>query len=88
MSRITDDERNRFHNYIDYAIDKLNNDKNRNKPHWLEETTVKLSDMITVESAELNLAVRHGSENEIKNECYDLINLSLMIIDEMEIFGY
>ena len=84
MDRITDSERERFHNYLDEAIDKLNSPKNANKMHWSTQTVQHLQKQINIENAELECAVDMCYlVRDIESESFDLINLNLMIIDNL-----
>lgn len=84
MDRITKKERDRFHKYIDKSIDKLNSKKNSNKMHWSTQSIKHLQKLVNIENAELSCAVEMTYFNcDIETECYDLINLNLMIIDNL-----
>ena len=90
MSRITEEERKKFHDILDTCLDKLETPKNAMKPHWSKETVQHHRDEIMVESHELNSAVnKTGLNNEdkiksIKSECKDLVNRSMFIIWNLE----
>ena len=81
MSRVSIDERFMFHNYLDKAIDKLDNPKNRNKTKWNELSTNYLFKGLKVEVAELEMALCDIDENNIIDECLDILNYTLFIID-------
>ena len=83
--RITEAERKRFHDYLDLSIDKMNNSKNSQKDHWETHSIGYLQKHINVENAELDMAVNCNLKHaDIESECYDLINLSLMLIDNLK----
>lgn len=81
MARITDEERARFHKYLDAAIDKLNSPKNCQKPHWSTQSTKSLLVHFNEETKELNEAIDYEDPYEIIDESNDVINIALMIID-------
>ena len=83
MSRITAEERKRFHNYLDEAIDKLNSPKNIKKEHWSNLSTHTLFDLFKNENYELDDAIDFESNENIIDECYDNINFPLFIIDNL-----
>ena len=77
--RITDEERQDFHDLLDVAINKLESEKNRKKCHWYDLDLPMLRDMILIESMELNYAVNHGLAVDINTECDDIINIAMFI---------
>jgi len=81
MSRVTDEERNRFHKILDDSIDKMDSPKNVEKCHWSSIFNFELQKMIAIESAELDLAVL--SNGDIETENFDLINLNIMMVDNL-----
>lgn len=82
MNRITAAERKRFHKILDDSIDKMNNPKNRDKKHWSTLDRWELQKMVNVENAELELAIYYIS-GDIETECFDLINLNMMLTDNL-----
>ena len=85
MSRITDEERKRFHKIIDDSIDKLNNDKNINKEHWSKMSIPRIQKHINVENAELDCAMLGFPyyQEHIQDEGFDIINYTLFLIDNI-----
>lgn len=81
MNRITEAERKRFHKILDDSIDKLNSHKNMSKVHWSSECLEGIQKMITIENAELDLAIYENYDIETEN--YDLINLNMMMVDNL-----
>lgn len=79
MARVTDKERKEFHELLDFAIRKLDQPKNVKKKHWSELAIPCLQKMLSVENAELDLAVNHGNIYDILSECDDLINFAMFI---------
>ena len=84
--KLTNEQKSQFYLHLDNSLEKLDSSKNRLKPHWRNHTIVLLSKMIDIENKELSMAVYKGEKNGIKTECYDLINLCLMILDNIENF--
>lgn len=87
MSRVTSEERNRMHSYLDECIDKMNSAKNSSKVHWSSIKTNILHKMLAVEVAELELATICNPDNKpepIIDECKDVINIALMIVDNLK----
>ena len=83
MPRVTEEERARFHRYLDEVIDKLNNTKNSSKNHWSCSTDLILSKMNLIEAHELELAIYEGNNEGIISECKDGIAFPLFIIDNL-----
>lgn len=88
MDRVTEEERARFHKIVDDSIDKMNSPKNSVKIHWSKHNIKHLQKMQMVESHELDLSVYESFNEEytispIESECYDCINIPLMIIDNL-----
>ena len=89
--RLTKSNIVKFHGILDDCINKLNTEKNRNKPHWSEHSIKELRDMLLVESYELNHIVNKYKEHpldealrkDIKEELKDIINISLMLWDNL-----
>lgn len=77
MRLTTEKEKIEMHLLLDTCIDKMNNDKNRYKPHWNTLTLKELQLMLTVENAELDLAMFSGNREEINSELKDVINLAM-----------
>ena len=83
MPRITDDERSRFHSYLDVAIDKMNNPKNSQKPHWSTQSIEDLFDHLCKEADELSAEVMYEAKENTIDESNDVINIAMMIIDNV-----
>ena len=83
MPRITDKERSRMHNYLDSCIDKMNSPKNSKKCHWSKEKIESLAKRVLIEAHELELAVMEEDRESVYDECKDVINLAMMIIDNL-----
>jgi hypothetical protein len=81
MPRVTNEERKRFHDFVDEAIDKINLPKNEKKAHWGCLENRELVDLLTTETFELRHAVFYPHHGDIKDECKDVINFALMISD-------
>lgn len=81
MPKITDEERARFHKYLDASIDKMNSPKNCKKPHWSDQSVSDLLYHLENEVCELFTAVRLGRPEHQIYESNDVINLAMMIID-------
>ena len=81
--RITKEERSRFHKIVDDSINKMNSPKNADKEHWSLLSTNKLERMINVESSELSLAISDFNTDSVETECFDIINCSLFIADNL-----
>lgn len=79
MARITDKEREEFHELLDFSLRKLDSEKNVKKVHWNNLTLPCLQKMLSIESVELDLAVNHGSLKSILDECDDIINFAMFI---------
>jgi len=84
MPRITPEERARFHAILDKSIDKMNRPKNAEKQHWSNQPTIGLLKHLREENHELVKAFFYESDEAIIDECYDNINLPLMIIDNLQ----
>ena len=84
MSRITEEERKRFHKILDDSIDKLNSSKNSKKIHWKHFSIFYLRKRGRQERQELKEALEENiSDIMILSECYDNINFALMIADNI-----
>ena len=85
MSRITEAERKRFHNYLDESIDKLNSPKNVNKEHWSGHGIEYLCQRQHDEYIELEKSIYLDpvTQKNIESECYDNMNFPLFIIDNV-----
>lgn len=81
MPRITDDERERFHKYLDASIDKMERPKNTDKGHWSNVCNEYLSKKLIIEAHEPECAVSFEGHIEENEESYDVINYAMMIID-------
>lgn len=81
MPRIKDEERARFHEIVDRAIDKMNLPKNEGKAHWGCLENRELIDLAEIEIKELHHAVDYPHHSNVTSECYDVINYALMIAD-------
>lgn len=81
MSRVSDTERERFHDFLDQCIDKLNSDKNKKKPHWGKETIQEHRDELIVEVHELNSKMNRKDQDGIISECKDVVNRTMFIVD-------
>lgn len=79
--RVTQAERERFHQIVERAIDKMNSPKNVKKPHWNCTENRELIDLEEIEVKELHHAVNYPHHSNVVNECYDVINYALMIAD-------
>lgn len=84
MARITDEERARFHKYLDCSIDKMNSPKNCQKPHWSTQFVEDLFDHLEKEVRELGFEVKmYSNDEKIIDESDDVINIAMMIIDNL-----
>ena len=95
MARITDEERKRFHEYVDSALDKLDSPKNIKKNHWkhlsikylakrLYQEYLELWDAIKIWFSSDPEAPKHDElKKDVESECYDNINFLLFIIDNL-----
>ena len=84
MNRITEAERERFHNILDDSIDKLDSPKNSKKTHWKHCSIFYLKKRGREEKQELKESLEYNLvDTEILSECYDNINFSLMIADNL-----
>ena len=86
MPRITEIERKKFHSILDSAIDKMNRPKNANKEHWSMIPVYKLFKLLDIEVKELDLEVAFGCTHNTLEECYDVINIAMMIAYNTESF--
>lgn len=84
MARITEEEKARFHEILDDSIEKLNSHKNVSKSHWKHLSINFLKKRKLEEKEELKEALEKDfGDNEIKSECYDIINFGLFIVDNL-----
>jgi hypothetical protein len=84
MPKITEEERQRFHQILDDSIDKLNSEKNIKKVHWKHCSIQYLKNRKIQEKKELREAlIKKFGDIKIKSECYDNINFNLFIIDNL-----
>ena len=81
MPRVTEEERKRFHEFVDLSIDKMNLPKNEKKAHWACLGNGELADLLVTEVFELRHAVFYPFHGDVKDECKDVINFALMIFD-------
>jgi len=72
-----------MHNYLDKCIDKMDSPKNAKKCHWSKEKIESLAKMVMIEAHELELAVMEEDRESVYEECKDVINLAMMIIDNL-----
>ena len=79
MRLVTEQENQEFHLLLDTCIDKMNNDKNRYKPHWNTVSLTELKLMIMIESHELVLATHRMDLDEMNSELDDIINLAMFM---------
>lgn len=77
MARVTEKEKEEFHTLLDISIIKLDSDKNKDKPHWIDLDLHELKDMLLIEVQELNYAVNHGVGKDINTELDDIINIAM-----------
>ena len=88
MPRITEEERKRFHQYLDECIDKMNRPKNAKKQHWSGQRITTLHAMTVVEIAELQVALLEASPVGLAEECMDIVNMTMMIMDNVHGDGW
>ena len=81
--KVSPEERGRFQSFLTRAINKLDSEKNRKKDHWETASIAELDLMLDVEKKELSLAIFAGLDEAIRQECYDIINLAMMILDNV-----
>lgn len=83
--RITQEETKRFTTIFEASLAKLETPKNCLKPNWLTQDLYELLLHKKNEMQELINAIifNHGTD-AIISEAYDNINLSLMIIDNLQ----
>lgn len=84
MPRISDETRERLHEIVDKAIDKMNAPKNENKENWRCLENKELSMLLEAEVKELCHAVEYPHHASILSECFDVINFALMIADNAQ----
>ena len=77
MRLVTEQENQEMHLLLDECIGKMNDDKNRYKPHWKTMDLKEIQKMITVENAELDLALYQGVKDGIISEFKDIINCAV-----------
>jgi len=77
MRLVTEQENQEMHLLLDECIGKMNDDKNRYKPHWNTIDLKEIQLMIVNESSELDLAIYQGNKDGIISEFKDIINLAV-----------
>lgn len=84
MARISEEEKKRFREIFDDALEKLETPKNKAKKHWntldqwtilnrIKEETLELEDALFFES----------SQKDTESECFDIMIFSLFHVDNM-----
>lgn len=83
MGRVSRKERRRFHKLLMECLDKLESEKNSEKPHWSTVDTRGLFNDLCGEILELNDELKKPEidANLTVDECKDVINIALFIMD-------
>ena len=79
--RLKLEERERFHNYLDLCLDKLESEKNKGKPHWRKFDKHLLCDLLKIEMQELEFSIKWSCTDDIEDELKDVINLAMFLYD-------
>lgn len=82
LQRLKTEEIQRFYSYLEDALEKLESDKNVNKPHWDTMSREEIMSLLEIEVKELAHTVQYGRDVDIVNECKDVINLALFMMDK------